>query len=338
MKKYFLFFCCLLCLNSISQTIRGIVYDEMKQPVAGAELYLDGTSFWVVTNDTGHFELNAEQKINTKLVVNYLGYASQAITNPFEQDFIIFNLIPQETKLKEVTVVSKDVFKKDEKLQVFREQFLGTTTAGLSCKILNEEDLDFFYNTKSNRLTVSSEVPIRILNEALGYEIAFNLKKFYIDFRYKSIKSRDVISWMIIGTTSYKDLTTPDQSYATARKKSFSGSQMQFYRKLIQHKLGNNNFRLLKNGRLCNPDDYFTITENNGYYDVSIKNGTSKPAESYQQSFTLEYQGKISEIIFNTPVFSLDSFGNNSAFRDINFTGEISKNRAGDLLPLDYRE
>jgi len=336
--KYFLFFCCLLSLNVFSQTIKGVIYDEQKQPVPGAELYLDGTSLWTVSNDNGQFELNAEQKINTKLVVNYLGYTSQIIINPFEQDFITIHLVPKETKLKEVTIKSKEVFKRDEKFQVFCEQFLGTTDAGKSCKILNKEDLDFFYNTKSNRLIVSSEVPIRILNQALGYEIEFSLKKFYINFRYKSIKSQDVIAWMIMGTTAYKDLTTPDKSYTAARKKSYSGSQMQFYRKLIHHKLGTNNFKLLKNGRLCNPDDYFTIADNNGYYDVSLKNSTSKAAEPFKQSFTLEYQGKTSEITFNTPAFTIDNLGNNSAFGEINFTGEISKNRAGDLLPLDYRE
>lgn len=321
------------------QTIKGVVYDENKQPIAGAEIYLDGTSIWTTSNDTGGFELSAEHKVNTTLVIYFMGYEKQIVPNPFEQSFITSQLIPKETKLKEVAIVAEGVFKRADKLKVFREQFLGTTKAGKSCKILNEDDLTFYYDVKTLQLIATADVPIKIHNELLGYEVDFSLQEFYLEFRYKSIKSADVSGWMIMGTTFYKDLTTPKKSYTDARRNCYEGSQMQFYRKLIYRQLGKDNFQLVKRGKPCNPDDYFTVVQNDGFYDVTVKNTLIKPGERYLQSFTLDHKKKgESYVVFETPTFSIDGFGNNDSFRQINFTGEMSNNRAGDLLPWDYQE
>ena len=144
---------------------------------------------------------------------------------------------------------------------------------------------------------------------------------------------------MIVGTTFYKDLTTPKKSYVAARQNCYSGSQMQFYRKLIHRQLGDANFTLIKRGKVCNQADYFTVIENEGYFDVTVTNVLVKPGDKFMQSFTLDHKDKkISYVVFNTPTFSIDGFGNNDAFREINFSGEMSKNRAGDLLPWDYQE
>jgi len=339
MSKYFIFLFLLWSGMACSQTIRGIVLDENKQPIAGAEIYLDGTSIWTTSNDSGSYELSASHKVNTTLVVYYMGYEKQMVGNPFGQDFITTQLVPKETRLKEVKIVAEGIFKRADKLKVFREQFLGTTKAGKSCKILNEDDLYFFYDVKTDQLIASADVPIKIHNEVLGYDVEFSLQEFYIDFTHQSISSSHVKAWMIMGTTFYKDLTTSKNSYVEARQKCYDGSQMQFYRKLIHRQLGKDNFQLLKRGKVCNPDDYFTITQSDGYYDITVKNTVLKPGESYLQSFTLDHKyKKDSYVVFYTPTFSIDGFGNNDAFHEINFTGEMSKNRAGDLLPWDYRE
>lgn len=337
-KSIFLFFF-LWCINTHAQVIKGIVYDENNQTIAGAEVYLDGTSIWTTSNDAGVYELRVGQKVNTPLVIHYMGYADQSIANAFDQDFITTYLVPKETKLNEVKIVSDGLFSRKDKLKVFREQFLGTTKAGKSCRILNEDDIRFFYDTKTNQLVAYSDEPVRFRNEWLGYEVEFSLQEFYIDFRYKSISSKDVIAWMIVGTTFYKDLATPDKSYAQARSESYDGSQMQFYRKLIHKQLDKTNFQLYKRGKLCNVDDYFKIEQHDGFYDITVSNPILKRGEPFLQSFTLDHRTKKdSYVVFTTPTFSIDGFGNSDSFRQIDFRGEMSKNRAGDLLPWDYVE
>lgn len=332
-------FCCLYTAIAVGQTLKGVVYDENDEPIFGAEVYLNGTSIKTITDDRGMYELVAPYKINTPLVISFIGYTSRLVLKPFENDFMTIFMTPKPIELQEVNIVSEGLFTRAEKLKVFREQFLGTTTAGKSCSILNEDDVRFFYNKRNCRLSAFSDVPIVIYNAFLGYEVAFRIGEFHIDFNSKSIDSDDVISWHITGTTFYKDLTTPEKSYYAQRKMSYEGSQMQFFRNLVRHKLGKENFQLMRYNRPCDPDDYFTISQNFGYYNITFLDWVLNTGASFWQSFKLEYrEQKESVVTFTKPSFRIDVYGNNDSYEEITFTGEIAKKRAGDLLPLDFNE
>jgi hypothetical protein len=74
------------------QNIQGIVYDEKKQPIAGALVYLDGSSIGVLTNDNGWFEIEVHTKIFTNLIVNHTGYEPFSIKNPFTHSLHTINI------------------------------------------------------------------------------------------------------------------------------------------------------------------------------------------------------------------------------------------------------
>lgn len=340
MKNCFLFsLCCLAVLKVYSQNIKGTVYNENKLPVAGAVVYMDGTSFGTITDENGHFEIPSTENIYTALIVNYMGYKSVAITNPFAKKFHIIQLTPMETQLGEVTVYrKKSTFKRIDKLLVFREQFLGTTTAGKSCKIMNESDLELYYINKKNRLVITSAVPVIIHNEFLGYDIEYRIKECYIDFSRKTVNNKAVSGWSFIGTTFFKDLTTISTSYFAKRMMSYNASQMQFFRNLSRKSLDQTQFQILRGSRRCNPDHYFSIEDQGNQYLITVLNKNLRPNEPFYQSFTLEYPGKSdSQVFFYTKKFSVDKLGNNSAYNDILFSGDISTKRVGDLLPLDFK-
>lgn len=337
-KIYLLSFCCLVSSSIFSQNIKGIVYDEKLQPIAGALVYLDGSSIGVLTDNNGKFEIAAQSKLFTSLIVNYSGYEQLSIKNPFENNFQTINMLPKVNVLSEVTVTRKKKrFKRVDKLKVFREEFLGNTIAAKHCKILNESEIRLTYDTKKKRLIATSDEPIKIHNSFLGYIIEYRIKECYIEFEWTSIKSRDLLGWKFSGTSYFKDLTTDSTTYAAQRKMSYNASQLQFFRNLSHQSLGDDNFNLLHGSNYCNPDKYFTVMKRENDYIIVVNNEKLKSNDDFIQSFTLEYPGKPdSEVYFQTRTFRIDLFGNYSAHKSISFSGEISKKRIGDLLPLNY--
>ena len=345
MKFYFYTILLVLFVSKTrSQTLSGIVFDENNETIAGASVYLDGTSIGTITDDQGKYELHAANKINTTLVIGFIGYESKIIADPFANPQQKIHLIPKETTLKEVTVVA-DGFSRADKLQIFREEFLGKTKAGRSCKILNEADISFSYDTKTNRLAAFSTVPILIQNNYLGYEIAFSLVEFYIAFSTKSVKSVDVYSNYFAGTTFYKDVSNGKKSYSDKRKKTYDGSQMQFFKNLTQNIWNKKSFQLFEGSYLTNPDEHFRIAKNSGIYVVTIQETVKKKPQSliaddnFHKSFNLLYnKSQQSNVVFNTTVFHIDEYGNNEDFDVVSFGGELGKKRAGDMLPMNFTE
>ena len=344
-NKYVLFFL-LFCTNVIfAQTIKGVVYDENKETIAGANVYLDGTSTGTITDEHGKYELRVTNRINTTLVIGYIGYESEIIENPFQNPEQKIYLIPKETPLKEV-VVMHDGFSRADKLKIFREEFLGKTKAGKSCKILNESDISFSYDTKRNQLYAFSAVPILIQNNYLGYEIAFSLIEFRLDFTRKSIKSADIYRNFFAGTTFYKDISNGKRSYIDKRKKTFSGSQMQFFRDLSKNIWNKKNFQLYDGSYVTNANDHFQISKNSGIYVATIINETSEKKtqpltieNNFHKSFNLLYnKSEQSNVVFNTKVFHIDEYGNNADFNVVSFGGALGRKRAGDMLPMDFVE
>ena len=340
--NYYIFLLLILAFKMQSQTLTGIVFDENKETIAGAAVYLDGTSIGTITDEFGKYELRAANKVNTKLVINFIGYESKIINNPFENPAQTIYLIPKETHLQEVTVIA-DGFSRADKLQLFRDQFLGTTKAGRSCKIVNEADISFSYDSKTNKLSAFSAVPIRIQNNYLGYEILFFLVEFDVRFYKKSIKSADVTSSYFAGTTFYKDHSNEKKSYLDKRKKTYLGSEMQFFRNLTQNIWGKKNFLLFDGSYMTNPKEHFKVQKNDGTYTVTISDSGNKEALSiysakkFSKSFNLLYaNSKQSNVIFNTNVIQIDEFGNNENFDVVLFGGELGKRRAGDMLPMDF--
>ncbi len=83
------------CSNLHSQLLNGTVYDENKQTIPGASVYLDGTSIGTVTDDNGNYKLAVANKINTILVASFIGYESYFVQNPFENPTVKIQLVPK---------------------------------------------------------------------------------------------------------------------------------------------------------------------------------------------------------------------------------------------------
>ena len=340
MKKLFFLFLITFSINSTGQTLQGTVFDENKKPVMGVSIYLDGTTIETATDENGKYILNLKEKINTSLVIRFLGYETIYITDPFKNSTLKIFLVPKEIQLNEV-VITKELFNRQQKLKVFREQFLGTSKAGKSCIISNEDIIDFEYDYETNTLNASANSPLTIKNSYLGYEIEFDLHEFYLHFYKKSIKSTDVIKSFFLGTTFYREITE-GKKINKKRENIYNGSQMDFLKNLSENKWGKDDFLFFVGSMQANPELYFKLyNEENATKIILTDNQIDKVMLRNKPKFYAEYnllynKKEQSKIIFLTDTIYIDEFGNNSNAGDIEFSGAIGKKRLGDMLPMNY--
>lgn len=320
-----------------AQHLKGRVLDNLKQPLPGTTVYYDGTTVSTLTNDSGEFILAYNIKLNRPLVFSYMGFQTVFVkdynTN-FELEVI---LTPAVTTLNEV-VVKKDKFPRNEAIRIFKERFLGTTLYGSKSTIENEDDIEFVYNEQELLLKASSEAPLIILNPFLGYKITYELADFEARFSKFSVNQPIVIQSYYAGLSRY-DITNENPEIIQNRVIAYKGSSAHFFRSLVNEIWNKDNFQLLKNGRLINPLECFTITVEEDRYKVEIKKQNKVP-DLYKNAiavFDVLYNNKWKSFVkFDTAIIYLDAFGNNLNSKEVSFSGFIGSKRIGDSLPFDY--
>lgn len=316
--------------------IRGKVVDENKVPLAMANVYFDGTTIATITDKNGNFQLDNTFKLNTVLAVSFLGYQTQYLKIDSDKEFYI--------KLKEVVqslnevVIKKDLFSRKQKMQLFRDQFLGKTPFGRASKIENEADIYFVYDKDKTTINAFSDKPLIITNNELGYKITYELLSFESIFWKLSINSNDVTRSFFAGLSRFEE-TNSSPKIIKNRAKCYSGSQLEFFRNLRNETLGEDNFLMFKKAFLVSPRDSFNLQDTLGLKRVEVVNQKS---DLQKNNFTVEYvllhkKTDQSKIILRTPVFYIDQFGLNSNIEDISFSGKLAEQRVGNMLPANYK-
>ena len=336
MKNFIVLFFVFFINYTFPQMIIGKVVDEKKHPLIGVNVYFDGTTIGTITDINGNFTLNYRSKLNSILVVSYLGYRSEYLSNVTPSKELIVTLAPLINVLAEVKV-QQGGFTRKQKIQLFREQFLGNTTFGKKTIIKNEDDLYFEYDKRSRSLKAYSDKPLLIYNSSLGYKISYELVNFEAQFNKLSISSADVIKSYYAGLSRFEDTDT-SAKVIKSRAKSYEGSPLQFFRNLANQVWGKDNFLLFKGSFLANPNDHFTISDSLDVKKVLVAKGEKENNQNqFVAVFNVLYKKKLqSKIIFETNVFNIDKFGNNSNTENIYFSGAMSEQKVGDMLPLDY--
>lgn len=321
----FLFF-----LNFIvySQNISGIVFDKnLGGKLVGASVYIDGTTIGTTTDFEGFFELEIKNKINSSLVISYLGYETQILnTNEFENSKKIY-LKTSENQLKEI-ILQPDLWSRKKKMMLFKSEFLGKTIASKYCKILNPKDIILIHNSSSNTLIAYADKPIIVQNKYLGYNIRYSLVDFEISFKYQSgfITTHKV---NFSGTSFFTELKSK-KKYSINREKSYYGSLIHFMKSLSNQELAENKFGIYYKKFPIYPYKYFNITRTESITKVEM----TTPALSIL--YDMFEQSKIEILEKEENTFFIDEYGNHSPPYGILLSGDFGKKRISNLLPLNY--
>lgn len=319
--------------------IEGYVYDESGESIVGSSIYVDGTTFRTTSNEFGFFSLQIPIKSNSILVFSNYGYKSEYIELQKVSGLLKITLKREVKELKEV-VIEKNIFSRKQMMQLFKSQFLGENKAGKNCIIQNEDKIYFNYDKKNYQLNAYSDEPLIITNNYLGYKINYQLKDFQCRLSKLSVRSEFVISCQYGGFSIFEEINMSDQ-IEKRRQQSFEGSSLHFFRNLIENKWNDKNFILFKGSFPTDPKEHFEITylENNIYKVDVISKTKIEVMDRYITQFNVLYnKKKQSKVMFYISNFYVDFYGVYSNYENILFSGEISKQRIGDLLPTDYNK
>lgn len=338
--------------------ISGDVYDEAeKKPLEGAYVYIDGTTISASTDEKGHFRIAVAHKYNAPLIISYMGFETLRVEDPFQYvgRSIKVYMRMEATELDEVVITNKSLFTRAQMLKVFRQQFLGVTKAGESCRIENENDIYLYYDGQKHMLKAKCSKPIRIVNKYLKYNIFFNLAEFEVQYSRNSLDFFSMKQSFYAGSTSYTDVSKKG-SADKKRKEAYLGSVTH-----LMHTIRNNDwdaqkFTLYVDKLPANPADYFTVSDTAGLTTVKINTRaleanlpkvvakptlgklpeqpdyTKVPVSILRNLDTRKQSG----MNFQTDTFYIDENGLYQPIGALMFFGYMGSLKVGDMLPVDY--
>lgn len=353
--RAFLLFAALLFVTVIhAQTIAGYVYDEAEnKPLEGAYVYFDGTTFSVSTDARGFFKITTSQKYNAALVISFMGFETLRVEDPYQYSKPFKVLLREDAiALKEVVITKGGPFSRKQMLKVFREQFLGKSDSGSSCKIENEDDISLYFDTKTNVLHAHSYKPLVINNKKLQYKISFDLSDFEVAFGAKSLFDFDVRRSFFAGTTFFTDVSK-NNSADKKRKAAYIGSVTHLMKAIAKDDWKSEKFQLYIDRFPANHKDYFSVKDTLAGTMVRLinvpespvktvgmtlkKKGEVTPSKFSTIKYVVLYDGKLqSSITFDKGYFYIDQSGLFFPLSELTFSGYMGGLKAGDLLPNNY--
>lgn len=338
-----LFFFMLLLAGMVqAQTISGYVHNSADdKPLEGISVYLDGTTFSASTNAEGYFKISTPQQFNAALVVSSVGYETQRISNPYGYDRPVKIMLKEEAIALDPVVITKStLFSRKEMMKVFREQFLGKTAFGKSCKILNEDDIYLYYDTDTNTLTAGANKPLRIKNKKLEYDITFELVSFEVGYHWKTLDDKKMKHSFFAGTTLYKDVSEKG-SADKKRREAYRGSSTHLMKTIANDSWEKDKFRLFKGNFVVKPSNYLSLKDTLGIKKVTITmpDATGDKNIKADKPFVLgvlDAERNQSFFTFSRGYFFIDRNGLLIPVNELAFGGYIGTLKAGNLLPADY--
>lgn len=322
----------LFCINAFGQTLKGKVVDAFsKAPLESVSVYFNNTTIGTTTNAVGEFSIDYNDAVQSPLIISYLGYEKIVLSDYRGRTFLNIELKESTNQLDEVVISADDGLTRKQKLEIFREQFLGTSKNGRSCKILNEDDLILRYDKKGRQLSVSAKSPLEIKNQSLKYHITYELVDFEVVFNYVDLFKNDfnVYSTYYSGSSFFKDENVKSQnSVLKRRQKVYDGSIQHFMRSIFRDEIKKEKYRVFKRGMGIKPSEHIVVRDldSTNFKEVKL---SGKLSVTYRG-------GAQSDLIPKMDKFYVDKYGTYLPVKALFFTGAMSELRMGDTLPLDY--
>ncbi len=217
-----------------------VVVEETCKPLAGASIYINGSTIGTSANEAGEFVFPSLGNGFYEIVASYVGYELivYRASIQFQNLQVTFKLRKKPTELRNIVVLTKDG--RAKWLKIFKENFLGITQASLRCSIKNEDEILFADGTSKRAIYAFSALPLEIINKELGYRVFFQLEDFYFN--------TDEGRTYFYGYSRFEELST-DKSipvrYLRNRQRYYLGSTMHFFHSLIDNKISEEGFLLL---------------------------------------------------------------------------------------------
>jgi len=346
-----LLLCIVIALAAPAQIIiSGKIVDSTSgEPLLGASVFAQNTTLGTTSNKEGEFIIQLKSG-GYELVFSFTGYKNQEVRiTGGKNEVLAIAMVKEDKSMGEVVIQSSNEVKDGwEKYgDFFIDHFIGATPFGQQCSIQNKEAVRFFYYKRSEKLKVLVTEPLVISNEALGYDLRYQLDSFV--YYYKT----DLSSYR--GTCFFAEkLGTVSQAmvWKANREKAYYGSRMHFMRSYYDSTLKEAGFTVsLINddkksfGLLTRPylSSYYSVSDTLDEVliqfpdKISVAYIKAVPEDTYLKQFNLpmDVGVQVSYIDVLQPI----AIKENGYYYEPRYwvnQGYWSWKNVADLLPFDY--
>jgi len=246
-----------LTLGCFAQySVKGKVINQVDtRPVAGASVFINGATIGSHTAEDGTFTLSGIKPGRYDLMITMVGFDkfSEAIeivnTN---LSLPVITIFPKTTVLNEVKIKAGDDAERRRYFETFKDEFLGKSDLAKDCKILNPELLDFDYNDKTGVLKASSVDFLIIENHALGYRLKYLLSSFSVNDAIGTGKE-----FAYAGNVFFEPMkgsARDEENWRARRQEVYEGSQLHFLRAVLNNRVDQEGFQVLRYAITPNPE------------------------------------------------------------------------------------
>jgi len=304
-------------------------YAASGKPIAGANIYLNGTYQGTSSNSGGNFIIYSAER-HIPLIVSYVGYESQTIADYAGKNLTI-SLKRKANELKEVTI-GFSTMSREEEMRIFLREFIGAPAH--DCSVSNPDDISFQYNKKASRLEASADAPLIIYNKKLGYKITYFLSSFTYLPMEVSFQGNYFFTEDTIGLKP-KEV----KAVLKARDNVYFGSRMHFIRSLWANTLGVEGFDVVTAPPPASYNSNIILDEGTKpvhYNDLAVIKNGEKYIKYYNNLYITYMTGKtrLEQRKPNSVTFIAEN-----GFYDPNIVwmGDMGAQRVGQMLPFEFK-
>ncbi len=235
LKTYLLLGLLLLCqlLPAVAQqtAASGILTDEVSgKPVPAAAIYIANSTYNAVSDDAGRFSFERFPQLPVALTLSVIGYETVVLKvtadNVHDLRVALRRKVVQLDEVQ-VSLPERNGWKKYG--AHFMEELVGWSDYAADCKLLNKEVVQFHFDKKEGVLRAWAEKPLQIRNQAMGYDIVYQLDDFELDMHQNRLFYK--------GYAYFKELPASGRKarqYRKNRKTAFNGSFRHFVQALCK--------------------------------------------------------------------------------------------------------
>ncbi len=353
-----LFLSILFSINAQTATIKGLITDaETGETLPFCNVFVNNTTISTATEMDGTYVLSGLEPGPIEISFSFLGYVAETknvTLSPGGELTVNLKMEPYISELSDVEIKASRDKAWERDLRKFENLFLGNDEIASESEILNPWVVDFPESEEKGTFTASSQQPIEIVNNHLGYKITFDLKDFF--------QSRT--NSKIAGSARFEELeplsdvqkSVWDQNRAEAYRKS----PMNMFRSIVKDEQEKEGFFLYGDKPGGSPSmnmrsEYFANELGNSvipYKSDQFVKAADKPGQyliHLKGRIEIHYQKGYSQV--NTyadapyPVSWLEVEGDYVKVKEngfilnpekLVFSGDMDRKRISTLLPLDY--
>ncbi len=315
--------------------ITGKVTDASTgKPLQDVNVFFANTFIGDATDKNGDFIIRKAPLGTHTLIVSMIGYEvkkeSLRLTESkkINLDFFLDIKVISGPEIDITSVPVKD-WKKN--LKYFNSLFIGKSGPAGQCKIKNPEVLSFSLNKTKTSFTAKADDILIIENFALGYKLRYLLEEFVVT--NNKINYKGIPLFEQLPPKNKND----EKKWKKNREKAYKGSQRHFLHSLINNRLKNEGFEILKRkgnrGPFIEETDIAGRMLSKGDYKFERKLHFRQFSVNYRRK---KWPGGFTVVKANRNVITVHSSGYMYRPYEIFLNGYMGTKGIAELLPFEY--